>query len=75
MDLIAELEAAITEADERRGNLLFELGRINGRLETLRQVLGLVNGNDTTAVSTGVDSSDGEHNAAETDSEDGQSAA
>ena len=75
MDWIGELEAAIAEAEQRRRDVLYELGKVSGRLETLRQVLGLVNGNDTTAVFTGVDSSDGEHNAAKTDSENGQSTA
>ena len=33
--LVARLEEAVAETEERRSNLLFELGRYNGRLETL----------------------------------------
>lgn len=76
MDWVAELEAAIAEAEAQRSNALFELGKINGRLETLRQILGLMNGNNTTAVSTGDDSGDdGDKDAAKTDSENGQTTA
>ena len=74
--LVARLEEAVAETEERRSNLLFELGRYNGRLETLQEVLGLVNGDDTTAVSTDDNSSDdGGEDAAKTDSENGQSTA